>query len=180
MSKPPRRHLSRCVPRQLRGSIERFVRNVRVPDVVRPISGRVQLEVVRGLFAVGMLTAGYLLAFVLLLPRIGESVLALTMIPVIAAAWLYGLRGGLVAAVLGVVIDIGLMQTLGDQDGLRASPIPRIAIGLALGAGAGWARDLMRKKDALLIENHDINRALEAAKANLEDQVRPRTAELGA
>jgi len=135
---------------------------------------------VRGLLVVGLLFVGYVLAFVGLQPVLGDGVIALTTIPVITTAVLYGFRGGMAAGIVGVVINISLMQTVGGHDGFRATQIPRIVVALGLGAGAGWARDTLRRQHRLLAVNQEITARLHDAKSELERQVSERTADLTA
>jgi signal transduction histidine kinase len=133
---------------------------------------------VRGFVVVGGLALGYVIAFVVLQPRIGDPVLALSMIPMVVAAWLYGIRGGIVAGVITVALNITLMQTIGDHDGFRAPQLPRIAVALGIAAAAGWARDITRRQRELLDQIEHAANALREAKDQLEDQVAARTAEL--
>ena len=65
----------------------------------------------------GLLGLGYIAAFVLLQPRIGDGVMALTTIPIVAAGALYGLRAGILAGAIAVAINIFLMQTIGNVGG---------------------------------------------------------------
>ncbi len=132
----------------------------------------------RGIFVVGLLGAGYIVAFVLLQPRIGDGVMALTTIPIVAAGTLYGLRVGTLGGVIAVAINIFLMQTIGNHDGFRLPQIPRIAVAIGLGAAAGWASDSVRRHRALLADNRAKAAALRELMTDLEGQVAERTADL--
>jgi signal transduction histidine kinase/CheY-like chemotaxis protein len=133
---------------------------------------------VRAWFVVGSLALAYGLAFVVLQPRIGDAVVSLSIIPVIASAWFYGLRGGVISSLVCVVANIALMQTLGDHDGFRTAQLPRIAIAVAIGATTGWARELTLRQRTLLVAVERAAIALHDAKNDLERLVSERTAEL--
>jgi two-component sensor histidine kinase len=98
------------------------------------------------------MTVGYVGAFALLHPRIGDPVVALSIVPIITAGWLTSTRGGIVAGIAYVALDIALMQTIGDQDGFRVQQTPRILVAIATGAAAGWARSITRQLRAALDE----------------------------
>ena len=98
------------------------------------------------------LVAAYAVAFVVLQPRIGDGVLALTMVPLIVAAWLFGLRGGVIAGVGLVALDIALMQTVGAQDGFRPQQVPRILVAIGLGAIVGYVRDVKQDLERRVAE----------------------------
>ncbi len=119
----------------------------------------------------GLLAVAYLAAFVMFHDRLGDPIVAMSMIPMVIAAWLLGLRGGIAAGVIAVAINITLMQTIGDRDGFRTAQVPRIAVALGLATAAGWARDITRRQKELLTE-------IERAAQNLESVVAERTAEL--
>jgi signal transduction histidine kinase/CheY-like chemotaxis protein len=97
---------------------------------------------VRRVVGVLSLVAAYAIAFVVLQPRIGDGVLALTMVPLLVAAWLFGLRGGVVAGVGLVGLDLVLMQTVGGHDGFRPGQLPRILVAIGIGGVVGYVRDL--------------------------------------
>ena len=134
--------------------------------------------VVRGFVVVGFLAVAYLATFVLLHPRIGDPIVALSTIPMVAAAWMWGLRGGAIAGIAVVATNIALMQTIGDHDGFRVMQLPRIAVALGIAIAAGWARDITRRQKQLLAEIETTATALQASKDNLELLVAVRTSEL--
>ena len=121
---------------------------------------------------------GYTAAFVVLEPRLGDSVMSLSIVPIVVVAWLYGLRAGVLGGVGLVALNITLMQTVGHRDGFRPAQAPRILVAVGLGLSAGWARDLSRRQHALLDENQRASEALRASKLELERIVGERTAEL--
>src|SRR5215468_10058815 len=66
-------------------------------------------------FFVGVLVGAYVLEFLLLAPVVGDAVFAFALIPIVAIAWLFGLRGGLIGAAAMVVASLVLMQLFGGQ-----------------------------------------------------------------
>lgn len=143
---------------------------------------------VRRVVVVGLLVAAYALAFVALHPRIGDSVLALTVVPLLVAAWLFGLRGGVIAGIGLVALDIALVQLSGAHDGFRPNQIPRILVAIGLGALVGYVRDLkldlerrVAERTRELVENNARARELEAraAAADRMAQIGTLTAGIG-
>ena len=126
----------------------------------------------------GFLTVAYLASFVVLHPRIGDPIVALSTLPLVAAGWTWGIRGGALAGVFLVATNIALMQTIGDHDGFRVAQLPRIAVALGIGIAAGWARDITRRQKQLLADIETAATELHAAKDNLETLVAVRTSEL--
>lgn len=142
----------------------------------------------RRVVVVGLLVVAYALAFVALQPRIGDSVLALTVVPLIVAAWLFGLRGGVIAGIGLVALDIAMVQLSGAHDGFRPNQIPRIFVGIGLGALVGYVRDLkldlerrVAERTRELVENNARARELEAraAAADRMAQIGTLTAGIG-
>ena len=124
------------------------------------------------------LVAGYAIAFVLVEPSLGDGVLPLSIIPILVAAWAYGLRGGTLAGIALVGINIMLMQSIGKHDGFRPAQLPRVLTALGLGITAGRVRDLGRRQRELLDENLRVSEALRINTQDLERVVAERTQEL--
>jgi signal transduction histidine kinase/CheY-like chemotaxis protein len=120
---------------------------------------------------VGVLVGAYALEFLLLAPVLGDAVFAFALIPIVAIAWLYGLRGGIVGAAAMIVASLVMMQLFGGHDGFRATQIPRILAGLAIGAGAGWAREVTR---ALRDANQDLERKVAERTAAIRHELEAR------
>src|SRR5262249_36660261 len=78
---------------------------------------------------------------------------------------------GLVGAAAIVVASLVLMQLWGGQDGFRTTQIPRILAALALGAGAGWARELT---SALREANQDLERKVASRTAAIRHELEAR------
>jgi signal transduction histidine kinase/ActR/RegA family two-component response regulator len=106
-------------------------------------------------------------------PRIGDAVMVLTVIPIVGTAWLYGVRGGLVASVVLVAVDIALLQTVAERGGFHPAQLLRAAMAIAIGVVAGWIRDTTIRQQALLADNLRMSEGLER-------QVAERTATLTA
>ena len=135
----------------------------------------------RRVVVVVSLVTAYVIAFVVLEPRIGDGVLALTVIPLIVAAWLFGLRGGLAAGVGLVVLDIVLLQTVGHRDGLSAGQLPRILVAISLGGVVGYVRDLQQDLERRVAERTKelVDRTARAGAADRMAQIGTLTAGIG-
>ena len=122
----------------------------------------------RGGILIALLGAGYVAAFVAIQPHIGDGVMALSVIPILVAAWLWGIRGGVGTAVGMVAINIALMQTLGGQHGFRLTQIPNALVAVAVGALCGWVRDLYlaQRHGARALEGIVAARTAELVAAN--------------
>ncbi|MEO5955425.1 MAG: PAS domain S-box protein [Nitrospiraceae bacterium] len=84
----------------------------------------------------------YELAFVSLHQLVGDGVAVFTVIPVVVAGWLLGARAGLVAGLLGSLLNI-MNFTLVGKIGLEVviGRWPAVLAILALGVMAGWASE---------------------------------------
>ncbi len=134
------------------------------------------------------LVAAYAIAFVALYPSLGDGVIALTILPIVAAAWLFGLRGGIAAGVGLVVLNFVLMQTIGGQNGFHPGQLPRVFVAIGIGAMAGYVRDLkldlerrVAERTKELVEKNARERELEAraAAADRMAQIGTLTAGIG-
>ncbi|MDQ3702209.1 MAG: PAS domain S-box protein, partial [Chloroflexota bacterium] len=103
----------------------------------------------RARLAVVLALAGvYVSAFAALYGAAGPGLLALSVLPVGAAAWLFGLRGGLVAAVAVVTLSGLLLRLAGDEDWSAArwaGMLPRAGALILVGLAVGRLRDLGRQ-----------------------------------
>src|SRR5438874_12580513 len=100
--------------------------------------------------ALTFLTAGlYALAYVPLSGRFGAGVSVLIAIPVIVAAWSFGLRAGLVAGLLAFPLNTLLLQLAGEPAGnvlVRSGGMITLAVVALIGAVIGWLGDLRERQ----------------------------------
>ncbi len=104
-------------------------------------SGRVR----RAVLSVAVLVA-YILAFLVLFPRLMTIVSILAVIPVAAIAWSGGLRAGVVAGVLALTVNTLLMTLSGASgwDGLIRTPGGIVGSGalVFVGIAIGWPQQI--------------------------------------
>ena len=100
--------------------------------------------------ALTFLTAGlYALAYVPLSDRFGAGVSVLIAIPVIVAAWSFGLRAGLVAGLLAFPLNTLLLKLAGEPGGnvlVRSGGMITLAVVALIGAVIGWLGDLRERQ----------------------------------
>jgi diguanylate cyclase (GGDEF)-like protein/PAS domain S-box-containing protein len=87
---------------------------------------------------------GYVVAFYLLSPVVGGTVTFLSTVPVVTIAWCFGLRAGLGAAALALVVNVLLKQSVGPfaWREVFAQGIPGTISLLCIGGVIGWSREL--------------------------------------
>ena len=99
--------------------------------------------------ALTFLTAGlYALAYVPLSDRFGAGVSVLIAIPVIVAAWSFGLRAGLVAGLLALPLNALLLKA-GEPGGnvfVRSGGTITLAVVALISAVIGWWGDLREQR----------------------------------
>jgi signal transduction histidine kinase len=101
---------------------------------------------------------GYAVAFFPAWSLLGDNAGTLTIVPVIAAGWLFGVGAGIGAAVAGVALTYGLV-TVVAPDPLRVllENSLSIAAGLGIGGGTGWLRQVLaqlRRQTRRLEQRH--------------------------
>ena len=100
--------------------------------------------------ALTFLTAGlYALAYVPLSGRFGAGVSVLIAIPVIVAAWSFGLRAGLVAGLLAFPLNTLLLKLAGEPGGnvlVRSGGMITLAVVALIGPVIGWLGDLRERQ----------------------------------
>src|SRR6266516_2139257 len=100
--------------------------------------------------ALTFLTAGlYALAYVPLSDRFGAGVSVLIAIPVIVAAWSFGLRAGLVGGLLAFPLNTLLLKVAGEPGGnvlVRSGGMITLAVVALIGAVIGWLGDLRERQ----------------------------------
>ncbi|MDX1689222.1 MAG: PAS domain S-box protein [Candidatus Promineifilaceae bacterium] len=90
----------------------------------------------------------YTIAFFLLHPRMGGGVAALSILPVLLSGWALGIRAGLAAGVLTIVLNTLLLNLAGEGGWdvvWRIGGGPGSLTLILGGAGAGWVRNLHRR-----------------------------------
>lgn len=127
---------------------------------LRPVSSRR-----RRIVAVLLAFAAYGVAFLLLAPRIDLYAVVLGIGPVLLAAWLFGGTGGIVAALLGIVLTLVLLSVSGYP--LSTVGIVPPLLLLVLGGVLGHLRDLYGHIDALALRLGQTDVQVEQAGATL-------------
>jgi CheY-like chemotaxis protein len=97
---------------------------------------------------------------------LGDQTLDLAILLVAAAGALYGLRGGVIGAVLAFPVNVVLIRVAGISDSVTGSPT-RVLIALAIGAAVGRLRDVTAAADAQARSLADTSAALEASDRRL-------------
>lgn len=81
-----------------------------------PLLGVDRMATPRRLVVVLTSVVAYLLTLVAVYPSIGAIGLSLSFVPVAAAAWVFGLRGGVLAALVAVPTNAGLLVLAGESE----------------------------------------------------------------
>jgi PAS domain S-box-containing protein len=110
------------------------------------------------------LTVLYVLTFILLQPLLGGGVSALALFPAAVAGWLFGLRGGLLASALLLVLTIPLLDLTME---MRIGEVPvgglaGFTVLVATGAIAGWLSDLRELLRKEIAERARVEAALQS------------------
>ena len=128
--------------------------------------------------------AFYILVFFLLYPVIGPITTMFSVVPVLVVGWGYGLRGGLVAGLLNILLNTALLNLTGyapvgwdafvSREGGVLGSLFVVLVGIAIGKMSDLTRQLQREI------HHRKQTAKELARANesLELRVAERTEEL--
>ena len=126
--------------------------------------------------AVGLILFN-LIAALFLYDQVGEVVSSFTLIPVLAIAWLWGVRGGTNAGLLAIPFNYLLFLILGaPATDIMVRQWPGVLIGIAAGMSVGWLSDLVneaKQRSADLLrtneELHALVQELERAKTRAEE-----------
>lgn len=89
-------------------------------------------------------TVAYLLAFSFLYRIFGHTVAALTLLPVATAGWFFGLRAGLIVALLFIPLNALMFMLHGSQGWVVVTEHwPDVITGLSVGVVIAWLNDLI-------------------------------------
>ena len=128
--------------------------------------------------------AFYTLVFFLLYPVIGPITTMFSVVPVLVVGWGYGLRGGLVAGLLNILLNTALLNLTGyapvgwdafvSREGGVLGSLFVVLVGIAIGKMSDLTRQLQREI------HHRKQTAKELARANESSELRvaERTEEL--
>lgn len=108
----------------------------------------------------------YLVAFLPLTAWFGDQTTDIAILLVAAAGATYGLRGGLIAAVLAPLANLALIR-VADLSTPGAASVTRIVIALAIGGAFGRLRDLTDRANVQARSLADTSAALEASDRRL-------------
>ncbi|MGH2405744.1 MAG: hypothetical protein ACRDGN_14975, partial [bacterium] len=113
----------------------------------------------------------YTLAFFPLYPRLNHEVTALSVIPQIAVAWLWGLRGGLAGVVAGFMGNTLLLYLagfpLGGWTALASNAGPGLAALCIVGVVVGRLSDMHREVDRQLSDRQRVEDVLRERETRL-------------
>ncbi len=126
----------------------------------------------RGRFALASgIVCAYTLAFFPLYPRLHHEVTALSIIPQIAVAWLWGVRGGLAGVGLGVILNSILLYVAGFMFGewkaLVANAGPSLVALFVIGIVVGRLSDMHREVDRQLADRQRVEDVLRERETRL-------------
>lgn len=117
----------------------------------------------------------YWLAFPWMLTVWGMSSRVFAVSYIVLAALLWGLKGGLLVALVNIPVVISLLKVLGIEN---IAPVIGPIITLSLAAIVGWLTDLSLALEAQYVRSSQAEQALQAYQQHLEHVVQERTAEL--
>ncbi|MGQ0550616.1 MAG: ATP-binding protein [Armatimonadota bacterium] len=124
----------------------------------------------RFMLASGALCA-YTLAFFPLYPRLNHEVTALSVIPQIAVAWLWGVRGGMAGVVVGFILNTILLHIAGfmfaDWKSLATNAGPALMALFIIGVVVGRLSDMHREVDRQLADRQRVEDVLRERETRL-------------
>jgi len=122
----------------------------------------------------------YVLVYPLLYPALAEVTNLLSLVPVVVAAWLFGMRGGLLVGVLSFPINVLLMQLVGIAERIRqrveceCSPKydPSLVRAITVSLGVAPLTESVRTLDQLIrTADVEMYRAKQAGKNRVSSAV---------
>ncbi|GAA5526985.1 ATP-binding protein [Herpetosiphon gulosus] len=103
------------------------------------------IQQLRHIMIIGMAFVGYSLSFIWFYDQAGAVIGSLLLLPVGLAAWLLGWRGGLIAALIGICLNIGLFLLNGASFAEILALGPGLMMAFVVGGAIGWLRSLINK-----------------------------------
>lgn len=103
------------------------------------------IQQLRHIILIGMAFVGYSLGFMWFYDQVGAVIGSLLLLPVGLAAWLLGWRSGLLAALLGICLNIGLFLLNGASFAEILALGPGLMMAFVVGGAIGWLRSLINK-----------------------------------
>jgi glucose-6-phosphate-specific signal transduction histidine kinase len=95
----------------------------------------------------------------------------IALVPITAAAWLYGMRGGVISSLMAVPVNRGLLTLLGDPIAETITPKILILSGisaLAVGCALGYMRHLILHHQETAQRLEQTNKDLQEAMDNIK------------
>jgi signal transduction histidine kinase len=90
--------------------------------------------------------AGYAVAFFPAWSALGDNAGTLTIVPIVAAGWLFGVGAGIAAVGVGLVLTYGLVaQVAPDPLRVILDNSLSVAAGFGIGGATGWVRQVLAK-----------------------------------
>jgi diguanylate cyclase (GGDEF)-like protein/PAS domain S-box-containing protein len=108
----------------------------------------------------------YIVAYPFLATIMGPGVTAMSLLPLLAAAVMFGFRIGLVAAVATIILNIAILLadgTVGFIDILQSGGLGGMLILLVVGPTVGWLSDMRKKLSGMVDEAKSLEKALRAS-----------------
>jgi diguanylate cyclase (GGDEF)-like protein/PAS domain S-box-containing protein len=108
----------------------------------------------------------YIVAYVLLANVIGPSIIALSLLPLLAAAAVFGYRIGLMAAVATIMLNIAILMadgTVNFLDAMLGGGLGGMLILLVVGPTVGWLSDMRKKLSGMVDEAKLLEKALRSS-----------------
>ena len=112
------------------------------------------------------LYAIYIAAYPFLATMMGAGVTSLSLLPLLAAAVMFGFRIGLVAAVATIMLNIAILLadgTVGFIDMLQSGGLGGMLILLVVGPIVGWLSDMQKKLSGMVDEARSLEKALRSS-----------------
>ncbi|MGB8930598.1 MAG: HAMP domain-containing sensor histidine kinase [Anaeromyxobacteraceae bacterium] len=120
--------------------------------------------------------AGYAAVFSPAWSLLGDHAVTLAIVPIVVAAWLFGVGAGIGAVVVAVLVTYGLVaRVVPDPLRLLLENSLGVAAGFGIGGGTGWTRQVLAKlrRQTRRLEERHARALLEAGlRKAAEDELR--------
>lgn len=110
----------------------------------------------------------YVVVVIAVYPWIGPTSLSLSLLPVVVTAWVFGLRPGLVAGVIALPVNFGLLALVGDAQSFDPVLARKVLSGQVIIFAAAFLTGLIREGSDRLREELERGRV---AQAELEELI---------